>query len=265
MTALNFNAQSVQPSTGQLDPVPAGWYDAAIDESERKPVKDNLQASFLEIRFNIISGQYQGRKLYTRLNLWNPNPTASEIAQKDLSAIAHAVNVLVVQDSAQLHGIPLKLKVKVRPAAPPYEATNDIAAYKPISFVPDAQPTVMAPGATAPQPGAMPWQQPGGAVAPTTWQQPQAPMQPPPMAAPAQPPAAPMMPWQQPQQPPVAPMQPPAAPAWAGAPAAVQQPWAQPPVHPAQQPMQPPAGTAPGAFPSAPPQQVPPWQQQPPQ
>jgi hypothetical protein len=128
-----------------------------MDESSMKPTKDAL-GSYLEARFNILDGQYHGRKLFARLNLKNSNQQTVEIAMKQLSAIGHAVGVLHIQDSAQLHGLPLKVKVKIRPASGEYEASNDITAYKNINEQVDmaGAPPAGAPPASfgAPAPGA---------------------------------------------------------------------------------------------------------------
>lgn len=227
MSLINFNAQGVPPATGELEPIPAAWYDVAMDQSEMKPTKDAATTgnAFLECRFNVLSGQYAGRKLYTRLNIKNNNPVASEIAYKELSAICHAVGIMQVQDSQQLHGIPLKVKVKVRAAEGNYGASNDITTFKPANFVPDA------PTAGAPQMPGMPTMP--AAVAPPMGM-PQQGWAPPPMQQPMQQ-QAPQQPWAQPgaQQPPAQP--------WA-APPMQQPPMQQPPV---QQPMQQPAQQAP--------------------
>lgn len=138
MAHLGFDATQVQPDTGQLDPIPAGWYNAMVDESELKPTSDGLGAR-LAVRFNIIDGQYANRKIYTGFNIRNTNPVAQEIAFKQLSALAHAVGVLQVQDSQQLHGIPLKIRVKIRPPQNGYEAQNDISAYKDVNYSPDSK------------------------------------------------------------------------------------------------------------------------------
>lgn len=131
MAILNFNAATVDPQQS-FDPIPAGWYNAMIDQSEMKPTKDGSGA-YLELRYSIIDGQFINRKIFTRLNLQNANPTAQEIAYKTLSAIAHATGVIQVADSNQLHGIPHKIKVKIRPAKDDYEATNEISGYKNIN------------------------------------------------------------------------------------------------------------------------------------
>jgi hypothetical protein len=251
MAQLNFDASQVAPDTGGGDPVPAGWYNVMIDESEMKPTKAEGGLR-LSLRFTIMDGQYANRKVFTGLNLKNANPVAQEIAYKQLSAICHAVGVMQVQDSQQLHGRPLKIKVKVKAAQGDYEASNDITAYKNINEQVDG------PAA-------------GGAPTGAPWATAQAPA---PQAAPwaGQPAAAPVAPAQQfaPQQP--APAQ--AAPAWQ--PPAAQQPWAQAPAQapapqfqqPVQQPAQqfqqpapqaaPPQQAAPAQAPGA----VPPWMQQ---
>jgi hypothetical protein len=142
MALLNFDASQVAPDTGFGEPIPDAWYIAMIDESEIKPTKDSATTggAYLNLRFNILDGEYKGRKLFSRFNIRNANPTAQEIGYKQLSAVAHAVGVLMVQDSQLLHGIPLKVKVKIRPAqldpvtkAVIYEANNEITTYKNIN------------------------------------------------------------------------------------------------------------------------------------
>lgn len=132
MAQLSFDASQVAPNAGTPDPVPDGWYNVMIDQSEMKPTKDGA-GTYLELRFNVIDGQYANRKLFARLNLRNNNPVAQEIAYGELSAICHSTGVMQLQDSQQLHGIPLKVKAKVRPAKDGYDASNDLSGYKNIN------------------------------------------------------------------------------------------------------------------------------------
>lgn len=235
MAQLNFDATQVSPDMG-FDTVPAGWYNALIDESDMKPTKGG-DGAYLHVRFNVIDGQYAGRKIFTRLNIRNANPVAQEIAYKQLSAIAHAVGVLNIQDSSQLHGIPLKIKVKVKKdTTGQYDDQNEINAFKNINEQVDmgtVKGPVTAPAgftAAAPvQAAPMQFQQPMVQSSPQAWQ-PVA--QPPQVAQPV-----PAQPWQQP---------------------AAAQPWQQ---VPAQQ--QPPAQAAPKMTQQPHPAQsaVPPWAQ----
>lgn len=247
MAQLNFDATQVAPDMG-FETIPAGWYNAMIDETEMKPTKDGSGA-YLQTRFNVIDGQYAGRKVFIRLNLRNANPVAQEIAYKQLSAIAHAVNVLHVQDSSQLHGLPLKIKVKVRKDKDgQYEDQNEIQAFKNINEQVEMAGAPAQGGAPAGFGGApagfgapQGFQQP----APQQFQQPQAPVQQPQFQQPA------AQPWQQPAQQP-APQQP------------VQQPWQQAPAQqPVQQPAQAPAQAAPVQQPWQQPAAQQPWQQAP--
>lgn len=242
MAQLNFDATKVAPDLG-FETVPAGWYNAMIDESEMKPTKDGSGA-YLQTRFNIIDGQYANRKIYMRLNLRNTNPVAQEIACKQLAAIAHAVGVLHVQDSSQLHGLPMKIKVKLRKdTSGQYEDSNEISSIKNINEQVD-----MGSQAAAPAGGF------GGAPAGGM---------PPGFGAPQQPPVPqPQQPWQQPQNFGQAPQQ---APAPQAAPqAAPQQPWQQAPAQqPAFQPQQAPAQAAPAQQPWQQPAAAQPWQQAP--
>jgi hypothetical protein len=219
MAQLNFDARSVVPDSGQQDPIPAGWYNVVMDKSEMKPTKDGTGMR-LEMQFKVIDGQYVSRKVFEGLNLQNSNPVAQEIAYKQLSAIAHAVNVLIVEDSSQLHNIPLKIKVNLKGAGGGYDAKNEIKAYKNINEVvaaPAAAPT--APAAFGAPPPAFAPAAPAPAFAPPA-AAPQ-PWAPPAAAQPWAPPAAPAAPVQAaaPAWAP-APVAAPQAPAWATAPAA---------------------------------------------
>jgi len=226
MAQLNFNAATVQPAAA-LDPIPSGWYNAQIVGSEMKPTSAG-DGAFLALEIQVMDGPYAGRKVYDRLNLQNKNPVAVEIAYKQLSAICHAVNVIQVQDSQQLHGRPLQVKVSLRPASTgedgkSYDANNEVKGYKAIENGGAAMP------AGAPQGGAPAWAAQPTAAAPAPQQQWQPQPQPQPATPPAwgQPPAPQAQPqWQSPVQQAPAPQPTAAAPTppWAGQPAAQPQP-----------------------------------------
>lgn len=137
---LNFNAAVVEPAT-VFDVMEPGWYDAKIDESEMKPTKDGSGA-YLKLRFSIIGGKNNNQKVFQNLNLKNPNPTAVEIAQRQLSAICHSVGILQLQNSAQLHGIPLKIKLKIRKdPTKQYGDSNEISGYENINAAVQMSPS----------------------------------------------------------------------------------------------------------------------------
>lgn len=107
-----FNAAEVEPNVG-FDAIPAGDYDAVITASELKETKAG-DGKYLALTLQILSGEYQNRKLWDRLNLQNKNEKAVQIARGTLSAICRAVGVLTPNDSSELHDKPLRIRVKVR-------------------------------------------------------------------------------------------------------------------------------------------------------
>lgn len=158
MGDLNFNAAEVEPGSG-FDPLPAGEYDVAIVASERKPNSKGT-GSYLKLELQVLTGQFQNRKLWQNLNIDNPSEEARKIARGELSAICRAVNVMNPKDSAELHNKPFKVKVTIRPAKGDYDASNRVT---PI----DTKRTAASPASTAPvasQPGSVgaPW--PGAKV-----------------------------------------------------------------------------------------------------
>ncbi len=124
----NFDANTVDPNVA-YEPIPAGWYKAVITASEEKPTKAQT-GSYLQLSLEVIDGPQLGKKVTDRLNLNNPNATASEIAYRTLSAICHAVGVMTPRQSQDLHDKPLMVKVAVKPADATYAASNEVKGYE---------------------------------------------------------------------------------------------------------------------------------------
>lgn len=122
-------------------PVPAGKYPGAIVKSEFKETKAKT-GHYLALQLKIIEGQYKGRVLFTNLNLDNPNQVAVEIANKELNSICKACNKEGVEDSEELHNIPMMLTVKVTEGDASYPPSNEITAYEPYEGTPRQIPPV---------------------------------------------------------------------------------------------------------------------------
>ncbi|MGE0609903.1 MAG: DUF669 domain-containing protein [Pirellulales bacterium] len=128
MADLNgFNANQVDPTT-EFEPIPAGKYLAMITDTEMKPTKSGA-GSYLQLAFQVLEGEFKGRFVWARLNLNNPNATAVQIAQAELSAICRAVGVMTPGDSAELHNLPLLITVKCKRRADSDELTNEVKGY----------------------------------------------------------------------------------------------------------------------------------------
>ena len=160
-----FDATQVEPATG-FDPLPAADYTAVIAESGFQETKAG-DGQYLKLTFEIIDGQYKGRKIWTNLNLNNPNAKAVEIAKGQLSAICRAVGVLQPQDSGELHDRPLIIRVKCKKRPDTGDIQNEISSYKATIAsstmkLGAAAATPSAPAATAaPASSTPPWGQQG--------------------------------------------------------------------------------------------------------
>jgi hypothetical protein len=151
-----FDAAGIEPTTA-YEILPAGKYRAQIVESEMRVTKNGM-GKYLWLMLDILEGPQQGRKVFDQLNLVNANPTTVEIAQRTLSAICHATGKLQVNDSEELHLIPLTIQVGVKPPKDGYGERNTIRYLVPDGPTPPAptQSTAAAPSTPA-QPAAAPW------------------------------------------------------------------------------------------------------------
>lgn len=121
-----FDANTVEPNS--FDCIPAGDYEVAIVASEMKSTKDG-NGKYLNLELQVLSGQFQNRKLFDRLNLENLNAQAVQIARGTLSGICRAVGVLTPKDSSELHLKPMVATVKIR-KSDEHGDQNEIKGYK---------------------------------------------------------------------------------------------------------------------------------------
>ncbi len=126
MDLSTYNIHEVEPM-GNFEPLPADWYRCVITNAEQKP-NSKKTGAYLELRIEVIDGQYQGRLVFDRLNLINPNSVAVDIARRSLASIAQAISV-DVKDSVELLDKPLMVKLAVRPAENGYDASNEVKGY----------------------------------------------------------------------------------------------------------------------------------------
>jgi hypothetical protein len=148
MAQFNFDASTVAPqaSTG---PLPAGTYLAHITESDVQPLKSG-NGEGLKLTFEIIDGQFKGRRVWENLNIRHSNEDTQRIAQSQLSALCHAVNVIKLMDTAALHFKPVRINVTVREAQGIYKANNNIKGYESAGGGVSAPAAAPAPAAETP-------------------------------------------------------------------------------------------------------------------
>jgi hypothetical protein len=156
MAQFNFDASQVAPQQSS-GPLPAGVYLAHITDSDVQPLKSG-NGEGLKLAFEIIDGQFKGRKVWENLNIRHTSEDTQRIAQSQLSALCHAVNVIKLMDTAALHFKPVRINVTVREAVGQYKASNNIKGYEAAGggiSAPTAAPA--APQAPAPVAEAPAW------------------------------------------------------------------------------------------------------------
>jgi hypothetical protein len=107
----NFDAAQVEPKKDFVA-LPAGIYNVVIIDANWKATKAGT-GKMLVLEFEVLDGERKARKLFTRLNLDNPNPTAVQIAQSELSSICRAIGVLKPSSETDLINRPLRVSVYV--------------------------------------------------------------------------------------------------------------------------------------------------------
>jgi hypothetical protein len=129
-----FDPSQHEPDTS-FELLPPGDYNGEIINSELRDTKAGT-GQYLWIDMQITDGPSKGRHIYDRLNLYNANKQASDIAWKKLTTISYAVGVGgTFSDDVVLHFKPFVAVVWVKEAGKDKQgiernAQNEVKGYK---------------------------------------------------------------------------------------------------------------------------------------
>lgn len=112
-----------------FEPLPEGWYTAAISGAEIKTTKAG-NGQYINVKYTIIGPTHQGRVVFGMINIKNPNTQAEEIGRQQLGEIMRAIGLAKVSDTDQLIGGNLSIKLKITPANGNYDASNSVYGFK---------------------------------------------------------------------------------------------------------------------------------------
>ena|SRR6516165_726871 len=130
MSTFGYTFDATGVSTDDFPPLPSGAYVVRMIDSDLRVTKDG-NGKYLRAVLQVIDGEYAERKIFDNINLENQNETAVEIGHRRLSQICHAVNMLQVRDSAELHDKPMLVDVGIEPAKGEYAERNKVLKYRP--------------------------------------------------------------------------------------------------------------------------------------
>lgn len=152
-----IRADELPESTGgDFPPIPAGEYTVSIAAADLTPTKDGT-GRYINLKLNVIAPTHQGRVLFSKLNIRNQSAKAEEIGLQQLGAVMRAIGLAEVEDSDQLIGGVMDVKVTIKAATDQYPAGNEVKAYKPLS---GAAPAKRRQAAAQPQQAAAPAKRP---------------------------------------------------------------------------------------------------------
>jgi len=109
--------------------IPDSWQMMEIVKSEYKS-NSAKTGHYLTCQVKVIDGEYKGKIVFELMNLDNPNQTAVEIAQRTLAQICDACGIEDLEDSEDLHNIPMACKIATQPGNAGYPPKNVIKQYK---------------------------------------------------------------------------------------------------------------------------------------
>ena len=89
-----------------MEPLPDGKYTMSITDSERRTPRSG-DGEYIQLALRVMSGQFEGRVIFHRLHVVTANATTRRIAEAELASICRAAGINKLNDTAQLHGIPI--------------------------------------------------------------------------------------------------------------------------------------------------------------
>jgi len=158
-----FNVDDLPVSERSYDLIPDGWYSATISKAELGMTKAGTGQK-IDLRFDITGPSQQGRVIFQAVNIRNQNVVAEQIGREQLGNIMRAIGLGKVEDTDQLIGGSLMIKIKIKEPTPKdiaagyTEKKNDIAGYKALEggALPRPVAATAAPAATSAPGGAKP-------------------------------------------------------------------------------------------------------------
>lgn len=127
---INFNTDELPVSEASFDPLPAGWYTAAISQAEVTTTKSG--GEMIKLRWDVLGPTHQGRVVFGNLNIRNSNPDAQRIGLEQLGQLLRAAGIVSLEDTDQLISVTVLIKLSVKESEYQGEKQirNEVKGYK---------------------------------------------------------------------------------------------------------------------------------------
>ena len=107
---------------------PSGNYLVEVTKSTIKKTKAGT-GQYIALTMKVIDGDHEGFTLFDNINFDNPNPKAVAIAQRTLQQICVATGLEELEDTAEIHGIPMTVQCNLKPESGGWPAKLEVKKY----------------------------------------------------------------------------------------------------------------------------------------
>lgn len=158
---MTYDDSKITASTGTPEAVPSGDYDLQQESSEIITTRDG-SGMLLRVTLSVLSGEYEGRKIFPQFNIVNKNVQAQNIGVSEFKALCLACGVDYEQakrETESLNFMPFRAKIGFdkqninAQTGVPYPPKNRVLKYYPFGGTPEPQRHA-APSSPAPAPAA---------------------------------------------------------------------------------------------------------------
>jgi hypothetical protein len=123
-----FNAADAPSGRTEFQPLPAGWYLSTIHSAEVRQTKAG-NGQYIKVRYDLVGGEHANRVVFGNLNLKNASEKAQEIGRQQLGELMRAIGLPTIQDTDQLVGGVLEIKLSVRDD-PQWGVSNEVKGFR---------------------------------------------------------------------------------------------------------------------------------------
>ena len=114
--------------------IPAGWYEVLISSTQLKQTKVRT-GEYIALCYKVLGPAHKGRVIFGNLNIRNPNPKTQDIGIQQLGELMRAIGLASVEDTDQLIGGHLEVKVHISEASGGCDFSNYVSGFRAIKVV----------------------------------------------------------------------------------------------------------------------------------
>ena len=149
----SIGVDDLPKSDRSYDLIPDGWYTVKVTKADLGDTKSGTGKK-IDMRYDITGPTHEGRVVFGSINIRNQSQRAEEIGRQQLGEVMLALGIAKLEDTDQLIGGSLSIKLGRSKPQEGYEVRNEVKGYKAIAG--SVPPVSSAPAASDAPAGAKP-------------------------------------------------------------------------------------------------------------